>query len=385
MYQPPSSNGYGYSTYRFRRPSPRKRSYGLVLWVIAVVIGGVFCARFLMAGLVYVGHSMQTSLRQWWQSSQTSVPSASQEEDVAVLGTKKGISARSPLPLVSAEAYTVIDVESGTTYASRQSNVPLPIASLTKLVTAVTVFNLGNLDVPVTIIPSDLEPIGAEGGLKVGEKLTRRALLYPLLMTSSNDAAEALARSYGRNRFVNEMNVYVSTLGAKNTSFVDPSGLSPFDTASAHDVALIMRDIWHHHQDVRDITTEKTHRLAKHVWVNKAHTLNFDVYRGGKIGFTDEAGSTGAFFFAQPTSVFTSQPPVYATASVLPAAQAAVGDGQQLLNDPSSVPPTLGATPADEKVVIMVFLHSQDRTKDVEHMLDALRTCVIECQPPHDR
>ncbi|MEY2664228.1 MAG: hypothetical protein RIT04_36 [Candidatus Parcubacteria bacterium] len=203
------------------------------------------------------------------------------------------------LDAVSATAYVVTDVATNRIVMQRDASRALPIASITKLVTAVVERSLLDPDTSITITKTMLATEGATGGLRLGEKIKPEELLYPLLMVSSNDAAEAFAQAspVGRKKFIRAMNDWASSIGAYNTYFADPSGLSKLNVSSARDVALIMAWISKNAPDLLEITMTKVRSFYVHTWVNPTHFLNLSTYRGGKNGYTDEAGRTGVSLF----------------------------------------------------------------------------------------
>lgn len=151
-----------------------------------------------------------------------------------------------PVPRVSATAAVVLDEPSGAVLYDKGGDLPLPIASLTKIATAMAVLESGiSLDTVVTV---DVDSRWMRGssvmGLHAGDQFTVRDLLYGLMLHSGNDAALALARAVDGSdaAFVERMNDLVRRLGLENTHFVDPHGLASRNHYStAHDLALLAR------------------------------------------------------------------------------------------------------------------------------------------------
>jgi D-alanyl-D-alanine carboxypeptidase len=112
--------------------------------------------------------------------------------------------------------------------SEKKSSEVIPIASLTKLMTAIVSLESYSLDDLVTISASAVSASGTMGGLKANEKITVNDLLYVTLIESSNDGAEALAEKMGRTEFIYKMNKKASELGMDNTRFYNPSGLDVF-------------------------------------------------------------------------------------------------------------------------------------------------------------
>lgn len=210
--------------------------------------------------------------------------------------------ARKP-PVITATSYVVMDADTGEVIGEHDSYRARPIASLTKLVTASVAYEEMPPSQRVAVSRSMLVAGGNSANFRIGEKFLVSDLLYPLLMVSSNDAAEALAQSYGRRAFIMKMNDWANNAGAYHTYFADPSGLSPLNISTARDIAYILATVAKDHPDLLDVTLTKTKSTRLHTWVNPTHFLNMSTYLGGKNGYTDEAGRTGAGIFIAKSSV----------------------------------------------------------------------------------
>jgi serine-type D-Ala-D-Ala carboxypeptidase (penicillin-binding protein 5/6) len=149
------------------------------------------------------------------------------------------------LPGVRATAGIVVDVESGRVLWARRPHAKRPIASLTKLMTALLVERGSeNLRRKVTITPEMTGELGYTIGLQPGDEVSVRDLLAAAMIASANDASDALAvhRSGSVDRFVRLMNREAKTLGLRDTRYSNPSGI--IDTgnhSSAWDVASVAR------------------------------------------------------------------------------------------------------------------------------------------------
>jgi D-alanyl-D-alanine endopeptidase (penicillin-binding protein 7) len=148
-------------------------------------------------------------------------------------------------PQTKSASVLVIDEADSTVLFSKQPQKVMPIASITKLMTALVVLEGGqSLEETVTIAPEDkARTIGNASRLAVGTKLTRAELLHLALMSSENRAAQALGRSYdgGLTAFINAMNAKAKALGMKNTRYVDPTGLSAGNVSTAEDLTKVVR------------------------------------------------------------------------------------------------------------------------------------------------
>lgn len=145
-------------------------------------------------------------------------------------------------PACSGKACAVIEVNSGKILYEKNADARLPMASTTKIATAITVIE--NCDISMTVkVPQEAQ--GVEGSsiyLKAGETLTVKELLYGLMLQSGNDSAVALAVAVGGSveNFAEMMNKTARKCGAENTHFVNPHGLhDDKHYTTAHDLALI--------------------------------------------------------------------------------------------------------------------------------------------------
>jgi len=147
-----------------------------------------------------------------------------------------------PLKLRSSVAY-VFDPDTRQELFSKNSGVVLPIASITKLMTAVVVLDGGqSMREMLTITRADIDRLrGSSSRLSIGTKLSRAEMLQIALMSSANRAANALGRHYpgGLKAFVSAMNAKARMFGMTDTQFADPTGLSGANVSSAKDIARL--------------------------------------------------------------------------------------------------------------------------------------------------
>lgn len=145
----------------------------------------------------------------------------------------------------------------------------LSIASLTKLMTALVVFDDYNLSLPVKISEKAFSQSEEIGQLKAGETLTVENLLYIMLMESSNDAAYALSEVLGEDAFVALMNLKGQVIGLNNTHFVNSTGLDSVDPSNPANYST-----------VEDLLKLTHHLLKKHPIIFKILNLKeFHLYR----------------------------------------------------------------------------------------------------------
>ena len=174
------------------------------------------------------------------------------------LGEVQGLHAtEDPLALKSSVAL-VVDQETNQVLVSKNPQAVLPIASITKLMTAMVITEQGlPLNEPITVSDEDIDTEkGSRSRLKVGTQLTRGEMLHLALMSSENRAAHALGRSYpgGLKAFVAAMNATAGRLGMSDTRYVEPTGLSSQNRSSARDLTLLVKAAYAYPL-IRDLST----------------------------------------------------------------------------------------------------------------------------------
>lgn len=201
------------------------------------------------------------------------------------------------IPTTSGLAYVVADVDTGEVIIEKNSSMIMPIASISKLVTSVVAKESMDMHSFLTVTKSSIATYGSSGGLRAGEKILAAELLYPLLMESSNDAAEVFAENYGKEEFVELMNKKVKELGMNDTSFAEPSGLSEKNVSSTRDLQILIQYITKKYPELWDISRVRQYSILKHTWGNASSISRKASFIGGKNGFTYEAFSTTASLF----------------------------------------------------------------------------------------
>lgn len=201
----------------------------------------------------------------------------------------------------TAEAMVIMETSTGRMLAAKDENKKLPMASLTKIITAiVAIEKTENLDEALEIPKSAQGVEGSSIYLKAGEHLTMRELLYGLMLRSGNDAAVAISMlaSGTTEKFIEECNSFCQKLNMTNTHLVTPSGLHDDNHySSAKDLAIVTSYALKNDIFARIVSTKETtisnekgefdHRLLK----NKNKFLkNFAWADGVKTGYTKKAG-----------------------------------------------------------------------------------------------
>lgn len=200
------------------------------------------------------------------------------------------------------QAALVQDEHDGVVLYSRNADEPRPIASLTKLMTALVILEARlPLDEPIAITPADHDRLkGTRSRLRFGTVLTRRDLLYAALAASDNRAAAALARSYpgGREALVAAMNAKARALGMSRTRFADPTGLDDGNVSTARDLARLLAAAGEWNL-IRTFSTQARARvtdlssgreIAFHNTNRLVHSEDWDIALS-KTGYTARAGN----------------------------------------------------------------------------------------------
>jgi D-alanyl-D-alanine endopeptidase (penicillin-binding protein 7) len=156
------------------------------------------------------------------------------------------------------KAVMVQDAETGEIVINKNSEALVPIASITKLMTAMILLDRGlDLEQRIVVSREDVDTVkGTRSRLMPGTMLTRDELLLLALMASENRAAAALGRTYpgGIPAFVKAMNEKAAELGMSDSTFVEPTGLSPSNVSSPRDLVKLVRAA-HGYPLIRDYST----------------------------------------------------------------------------------------------------------------------------------
>ena len=166
---------------------------------------------------------------------------------------------------LKSSAVLVMDQDTKEVLFRKNDQVVLPIASLTKLMTGLLISEAQlSLDQPITITQDDVDTEkGSHSRLRVGTELSRGELLHLALMSSENRAAHALGRTYpgGLTRFVGLMNQKAAAMGMRDTSYVEPTGLSSNNRSSAKDLATLVHYA-HGDPTLRELSTSPGYQVA---------------------------------------------------------------------------------------------------------------------------
>ena len=203
----------------------------------------------------------------------------------------------------------------------KNSQEILLIASLTKLMTALVVFDLDETYNLFDLITVNKESVDQEGSSKykdliAGEKISIENLVYIMLLESSNDAAFALTIPIGEKNFVDLMNLYAKKIGLNNTFFVNPTGLEPDNPkepknySTAQDLSKLAGYILRKYPGIFEFTNNQSRKIINedgsihHIILENTNKLLAEVPEiiGGKTGSTPQAGGCLLLVLKDPNS-----------------------------------------------------------------------------------
>jgi D-alanyl-D-alanine endopeptidase (penicillin-binding protein 7) len=200
---------------------------------------------------------------------------------------------------VNAKHALVLEESTGRVIMAKDADATVPIASITKLVTAMVVLDAKpDLQETLRITQDDVDMLKhSASGIRVGAEVSRMAALKLALMQSENRASSALARYYpgGTAGFVQAMQAKVRSLGLTHTAFADPTGLSPANTSTATEVAKIVAAAARY-PAIASITSDRSASVPVNGRLRAVHNTNKQVGGNGwdielsKTGYTEEAG-----------------------------------------------------------------------------------------------
>ena len=201
-------------------------------------------------------------------------PALSEPQERTASQVKSAVADRAGIPELKSSSALVIDQSGRALFAKNVDHV-VPIASITKLMTAMVVIDSGlPLTEQIAISENDKDLLkGTRSRLHIGTVLTRRELLHLALMASENRAAEALSRVYpgGPKAFVAAMNQKAVELGMWRTRFVDGTGLSSDNVSTAQDLTKMVAAAYHYPL-IREFTTD----TGTTVQMANGRTMNYN-------------------------------------------------------------------------------------------------------------
>ncbi len=212
---------------------------------------------------------------------------------------------------ITASAYLAVDLSDSSVLSEKNARQSLPIASITKLMTAVVAAENIDLKSRITLTEEMLRPLGHSPSLYLGLTVSAENLLRAAIIQSTNDAAEALSFFMGREKFISLMNKKAGEIGMQSTTFYDAHGISANNKSSAHDLSKLLAYVYKEHPEILEISRDndfwlpdKTGRMLK--FKNTGGFYPLDTFLGGKTGYTNAARHTAASIFninGTPTAI----------------------------------------------------------------------------------
>lgn len=203
---------------------------------------------------------------------------------------------------ITAQSYLALRLSDNSVLLEKNSAKIYPIASITKLMTAVVAIENINLNQKIILREEMLKPLGQSPSLYPGVSLSAENLLKASLIQSTNDAAESLTYFLEKGKFLELMNQKAKELVMRNTIFYDPHGLSPKNLSTASDLAKLLAYIYKNQPEILEITKENNFWLPDRTgWLLKFQNVNnfypLSNFLGGKTGYLLEARQTLAAVF----------------------------------------------------------------------------------------
>lgn len=203
---------------------------------------------------------------------------------------------------ITAESYLAVNLSDNPVIFKKNIDRLYPIASITKLMSAVVAFENINVNQTITLTEKMLEPLGYSPSLFLGLNVSAKNLLRASLIQSTNDAAESLTYFLEEGEFLALMNQKAKELDMVNTFFYDSHGLNPSNRSTAPDIARLLTYIYENHPEILNITKDdnfwlsnQAGRLLKFKNVNNFYQI--PEFIGGKSGYLPEAKQTLASLF----------------------------------------------------------------------------------------
>ncbi|MEI8269734.1 MAG: CapA family protein [bacterium] len=203
-------------------------------------------------------------------------------------------------PNVMAESYFIGDLDTGEVILEKNKNTVFPIASVSKLMTAVVSKEIQDKTEIAKISKNAVATSGKNGDLHINEKIEIGNLIYPMILESSNDAAVAIAENSGLKTFIDKMNEKAKSLNLTNTSFQDPNGLSEKNVSTAGELFKFSQYLKKSTPEILQLSILKSYKIKNHIWFNTSQFLNIPGYQGGKRGYIDESKQTTLSLFTLP-------------------------------------------------------------------------------------
>lgn len=251
-----------------------------------------FALVFLVISILWIIEWLGIDILKNFQAS------ASGATELADTTPPQSYSIESDSPSIGAESAISLEIsdDQEKVLFEKQGDKKLPIASLTKLMTALVVLETYDLSKEIVVDKPAMSQVGEQGDLKEGQMLSIKNLLYITLIESSNKAAFLLSEVIGEDNFILLMNANAKALGLPNTHFADTTGLDSASYSTTEDVAKLSGYLFFNYPLFREIVSLKEYNLYlpdgsfHHKLINTNQLLGqIDGLVGGKTGWTNIA------------------------------------------------------------------------------------------------
>jgi D-alanyl-D-alanine carboxypeptidase len=202
-----------------------------------------------------------------------------------------------PDPKLDAKAALVKELDSNEDFYRYNTGTRWPLASLTKLMSAVVAIEEAGLNKKITISESAVSSEGVAGDLQQSEQYNIGELLKLMFVVSSNDAAAAIAEFYDSKNFVDQMQIKASLLEMAQTTFTDPIGLSSLNQGTIEDLEKLVQYVYKKYPAIFKTSAQPKISVFEETKGIEKEFLNINPFAqsrtdflGGKTGFTDKAG-----------------------------------------------------------------------------------------------
>jgi poly-gamma-glutamate synthesis protein (capsule biosynthesis protein) len=262
------------------------------IWLITIICIGILSAFIITKAIGYskIENKNNKSVTQ----ENTQLNKTDEKKDFYFIKNINNI------PKITASSYIVGDLDTGEVIIKKNASDIYPIASVSKMMTAYVANEINSSDEIAKVTNRAIATYGENGNLRAGEKIKVNDLIYPLLLESSNDAAEVIAEHFKRDEFLSKMNLATKNLSLENTSFDDPSGLSRNNISTATDLFKFTGYLFKNHRNILDMTLSRSYKTSQKMWFSINQFLREDGYIGGKSGFTNPAKQTVVSAFSLP-------------------------------------------------------------------------------------
>jgi poly-gamma-glutamate synthesis protein (capsule biosynthesis protein) len=277
-----------------------------LLFAVFPIVGGIFFASYLFEN--FPNQKIPNNIIALNESLEASPLTSAEEvktEKQTYFYVNKDLDQKINL---SSKSYIVGDLNTGEIILSKNAETRLPIASVSKLMTALVADELTKEGDVAKVSSKALSTYGQNGNLSKGEQVKAKDLIYPLLLQSSNDSAEVLAEFWGRESFIKKMNQQAEILKMINTSYEDPSGLSVNNQSTVSDLFKLTGYLNQNKKNILNITKQRSYATKRHNWFSTNQFLHKPEYLGGKSGYTNPAKETVISVFDLPLGKETTRP-----------------------------------------------------------------------------